>query len=233
MTRTVLPPSTSRWRTSSSFSTSAKSSPVRQLVEGRSASAVARRDSSVASLTRCASPPDSVVAAAQVDVAQPDVVERLELDPDVRHRREELDRLGDLRHLEDVGDRAALEVRSRAPPGCSACPCRPGASRRRRQELHLDLQDHHSPLQFSQRPALTLNGAARRVTDARLRGRRRRAPDRPEQTVYVAGFATASGRSALVDLDDLVDVLGADSLSWAPTGSTTRSALAQAGPARR
>src|SRR6478752_190693 len=62
MTSTVFPPSTSRWRTSRSFSTSAKWSPVVGSSRTYSVRPVARRDSSVASLTRWASPPDSVVA---------------------------------------------------------------------------------------------------------------------------------------------------------------------------
>jgi hypothetical protein len=62
ITTTVLPWSTSRWSTSSSRSTSAKCRPVVGSSRMYSVCPVPTFDSSVASLTRCASPPDSVVA---------------------------------------------------------------------------------------------------------------------------------------------------------------------------
>ena len=66
---------------------------------------VSRLDSSSASLTRCASPPDSVVGAlAERDVAQAHVEQRLQLARDGRHRAEEL-----------VG---LLHRQSAAPRGC-------------------------------------------------------------------------------------------------------------------
>ena len=67
-------------------------------------------DSSVASLTRCASPPESVVAGwPSLHVVEPDVVQRLQPPAQLRDVREELERLLD-RHLEHVRDRLALEA---------------------------------------------------------------------------------------------------------------------------
>jgi hypothetical protein len=62
ITITELPASTSRCSTSSSFWTSAKCRPVVGSSRMYSVRPVATFDSSVASFTRCASPPDSVVA---------------------------------------------------------------------------------------------------------------------------------------------------------------------------
>src|SRR2546426_847987 len=62
MTTTVLPASTRRCRTLSSRSTSAKCRPTVGSSKMYRVRPVSRRDSSVASLTRCASPPDRVVA---------------------------------------------------------------------------------------------------------------------------------------------------------------------------
>src|SRR5262249_40705640 len=62
ITSTVLPASTSRWSTSRSFSMSAKCRPVVGSSRMYSVRPVATFDSSDDSFTRCASPPDSVVA---------------------------------------------------------------------------------------------------------------------------------------------------------------------------
>src|SRR6185312_12971151 len=62
ITSTVFPASTSRWRTSSSFSMSAKCRPVVGSSSMYSVLPVATFDSSFESFTRCASPPDRVVA---------------------------------------------------------------------------------------------------------------------------------------------------------------------------
>ena len=69
---------------------------------------VALRESSVASLMRCASPPDSVVdGLAELDVAQADVVHRLQLVCELWQRAEEFERFVD-RHLQHLVDVLAL-----------------------------------------------------------------------------------------------------------------------------
>ena len=69
---------------------------------------VARLCSSLDSLIRCASPPESVGRRLpELDVAESDVGQRLHVPLDRRDVLEELERLVDA-HLEDVGDRAAL-----------------------------------------------------------------------------------------------------------------------------
>ena len=71
---------------------------------------MARRDSSFASLTRCASPPLSVVALlADLDVAEADLLQHAHLVADAGDRLEQLGRFLDV-HVEHVGDRVALEL---------------------------------------------------------------------------------------------------------------------------
>ena len=105
---------------------------------------------------------------AEVDVAEPDVVERLELGPDVRHRREEVERLGD-RHLEDVGDRPALVVDLERLAVVALALADLARDVDVRQELHLDLED---PVALAVLAAAALDveaEPARRVAaDARL-----------------------------------------------------------------
>jgi hypothetical protein len=73
-----------------------------RLVEDVERAAGVALGSSLASFTRCASPPDSVVAfCPELDVAQADVVQRLQLGRDRRHRCEEAERVLD-RHVEHV-----------------------------------------------------------------------------------------------------------------------------------
>ena len=61
MTTTVLPASTSRWRTARRWRVSSNERPVVGSSRMYSVRPVERFDSSVDSLTRCASPPDTVV----------------------------------------------------------------------------------------------------------------------------------------------------------------------------
>ena len=63
ITTTLLPRSTSRLSTSSSLAMSSKCSPVVGSSSRYNVRPVSGRDSSAASLTRCASPPESVGAA--------------------------------------------------------------------------------------------------------------------------------------------------------------------------
>ncbi len=210
MTRTVLPLSTSRWRTWSSFSTSAKWRPVVGSSRTYSVRPVARRDSSVDELD-----PLGLAAGqgrgrlAEVDVAEPDVVERLQLAAHVRDRREEVERLGD-RHLEDVRDRLALVVDLERLPVVALARADLARDVDVRQELHLDLEDAVA-LAVLAATALDVEAeAARRVAaDARLRDAREQLADRREQPdVGRRVGARGPPDRALVDLDDLVDVLG-------------------------
>ena len=67
-----------------------------------------RRDSSVASFTRWASPPDKRRGGlAHLDIAQADVADRLQLVVNARDVREEIGRFVHA-HLEHVGDGLAL-----------------------------------------------------------------------------------------------------------------------------
>ena len=147
---------------------------------------------------------------AEMDVAQPDVVQRLELGRDVRHRREEVERLGD-RHLEDVGDRLALEVDLERLAVVALALADLARHVDVGQELHLDLED---PVALAVLAAAALDveaEAARRVAaDARLRDAGEQLADRREQAgVRRRVRARRPADRALVDLDDLVDVLGA------------------------
>ena len=141
MTRTVLPPSTRRWSTSRSFSTSAKWRPGRRLVEdvqgpaGRSPRELGRELDALR------------LAAGQrrrrlpeVDIAKADVVQRLELGADVRDGREEVERFGD-RHLQHVGDRLALVVDLEGFAVVALAVADLARDVHVGQELHLDLQD--------------------------------------------------------------------------------------------
>src|SRR3954469_15330495 len=77
---------------------------------------------------------------AQVDVAETDVVQRLELGLDVRDRVEELERLRD-RHLEHVGDGLALVVDLERLAVVALAATHLARDVDIGQELHLDLED--------------------------------------------------------------------------------------------
>src|SRR3954468_21475003 len=75
-----------------------------------------------------------------MDVAEPDIEQRLELGPDVGHRGEEVVRLRD-RHLEDVRDRLALVVDLERLAVVALAATHLARDVDIRQELHLDLED--------------------------------------------------------------------------------------------
>src|SRR2546423_15591871 len=137
-------------------------------------------------------------------------MERLQLGPDVRHGAEEVERFLD-RHLEDIGDRLALVVNLE----CFAVVALALADLARdvdvRQELHLDLED---PVALAVLAATALDverkTAGLVAADARLRDAREQLADGREQA-DVRGRIRARRPAdwALVDLDDLVDVLRA------------------------
>ena len=68
---------------------------------------------------------------ADMDVAEPDLLQGHQLVADRRHRAEELGALVD-RHVEHVGDRSCPGTALRASRGCSACPCTRRIGHRRR-----------------------------------------------------------------------------------------------------
>ena len=147
---------------------------------------------------------------AEVDVAETDVVERLELAPDRRDVLEEVERLLD-RHVEDVADVLALVGDLER----LAVVARALADLARHvdvgQEVHLDLD---LPVALARLAAAARDveaEAARRVA-ARLRVRRRReqrADVVPQPGVGGRVRARRAADGRLVDVDDLVDVLEA------------------------
>src|SRR6185369_2063239 len=164
---------------------------------------------------------------AEVDVAEADVVERLELGPDVRDRREELERLGD-GHLEDVGDRLALEVDLQRLAVVALAVADLARDVDVGQELHLDLEDAVA-LAVLAAAALDVEAeaAGRVAANARLRHAGEQLADGREQPdIRGRVGARRSPDRALVDLDDLVDVLGALELVVRPDRLTRAVELA-------
>jgi hypothetical protein len=119
---------------------------------------------------------------ADMDVAEPDALQGLELVADRRHGLEELRALVD-RHVEHVGDRLARNS-TRASRGCSACPGRRRTDVDVGQEVHLDLDDAVA-LAGLAAPALDVEREAARLVAARLRLGQPREPvaDRREAPV--------------------------------------------------
>ena len=168
-------------------------------------------ESSAASLTRCASPPESVVAGwPEPDVVEPDVVQRLQPAPDLRDLGEELERLLD-RHLEHVGDRLALEAHLERL--AVVAPAVAGLARHVDvgQEVHLDL-DLPVALARLAAAAADVEREAPRLVAAHLRlgGQRVQLADVREEIRVRRGVR--AGRAAdrrLVDLDHLVEAVDA------------------------
>src|SRR6185369_2987952 len=145
---------------------------------------------------------------AEVDVAEADVEQRLELAGDLRNRSEELERLLD-GHLEHVGDRAALVVDLERLAVIARALAHLARDVHVRQELHLDLDD---PVALAVLAAAALDverEAARPVAaDARLGHAGEELADRGEQADVRRRVRTRRPADrALVDLDDLVDLL--------------------------
>ena len=91
---------------------------------------------------------------AELDVAQADVVQRLELRRDAARPRRSR---APPRPSSPGRRRSTCPCSgSRAPRGCSACPCRPRTGRRRPGRNCISILMIPSPLQVSQRPPLTL-----------------------------------------------------------------------------
>ena len=97
------------------------------------------RASSAASLTRCASPPDSVGAGlAQRQVIEAHVGQRLQHPADLRDVVEQLQRLADA-HLQHVGDGAALVADGQRFGVVAAAVADVALDPDVGQEVHLDL----------------------------------------------------------------------------------------------
>jgi len=156
-----------------------------------------------------------------VDVAESDVEQRLELGLHRRDGAEELVRLLD-GHLQDVRDGPALvvDLERLAPVALALADLARDVDVR--QELHLDLDD---PVALAVLAAAALHveaEAARLVAAHPGLGRAgEQLPDGPEQADVGGGIRP--GRppdGALIDLDDLVDVLDAQHLvvraHWRP-----------------
>ena len=143
---------------------------------------------------------------AEMDVAQPHVVQRLELGADGGHGLEEVERLGD-RHLQDVGDRAAAVEDLQRLPVVALAAAHLARHVHVRQELHLDLDD---AVALARLAAAALDveaeAAALVAPQAGVGGAGEEVADGPEHAGVGGrvGARRAADR-ALVDLDDLVD----------------------------
>ncbi len=143
---------------------------------------------------------------AEMDVAETDLGQDLELRGHVRDRGEDLERLLD-RHLEDVGDRAALVVDLERLAVVALALAHLARDVDVGEELHLDLEDPVA-LAVLAPPALDVEAEATGLVaaDPRLGHAREELADRPEQAgVGRRVRARRPADRALVDLDDLVD----------------------------
>ena len=120
---------------------------------------VSRLESSCDSLTRCASPPESVVALwPEPDVAEADVEQRLQLARDHRHRLEEVEGRVD-RHVQHLGDVPALVLDLQRLAVVAAAAADVAGDVDVGQEVHLDL-DHAVALAGLAAAALDVEGEA-------------------------------------------------------------------------
>ena len=172
---------------------------------------VARRDSSLASLTRCASPPDERRRRlADMDVAEADLLQRHQLVADRRHGLEELGALVD-RHVEHVGDGLALEGDLERLAVVALALADVALHVDVGQEVHLDLDDAVA-LAGLAAPALDVEREAARPVAARLRLGQAGEPVADRREGAGIGRRVGARRAAdrrLVDVDDLVEMLDA------------------------
>ena len=145
---------------------------------------------------------------ADVDVAEADARQRLQLVADRRHRLEELGALLH-RHVEHVGDRLVLELHLQRLAVVALALADVAGDVHVGQEVHLDLDDAVA-LAGLAAPALDVEREAARLVAARLGLRQAGEPlaDRREGAGVGGGVGArraADGR--LVDVDDLVEVL--------------------------
>ena len=180
--------------------------------------------SSLASLTRCASPPDRVGRRlAQPDVAEPDVDEGAQVPGDRRDGGEELGGLLD-RHVEDLGDRLALVVHLEGLPVVPGALAHLARDVDVRQEVHLDLHRAVAGARLAA-AALDVEREPARQVAAHLR-----LGGLGEQLADVVQHAGVGGRVGprgaadrrLVDAHDLVQLLQAGDRA-VPAGHLARA----------
>src|SRR5215510_6925197 len=145
----------------------------------------------------------------EADVVEPDVVERLELLLDGGHGLEELERLGH-RHVEDLGDVLALVPYLEGLAVVALALAHLAGHVDVGEEVHLDL---HQPVALAglAPSALDVEGEAPGLVAAHARIRRasQQSPDEGEDARVGGGIrAWCPPDGRLVDVDDLVEVLG-------------------------
>ena len=156
---------------------------------------------------RCASPPDSVVRLlADMDVAEADLLQRLQLVAHAGHRGEEVDAFLD-RHVEHVGDRLALEQHVERLAVVALAVADVAGDVDVGQEVHLDLDDAVA-LAGLAAAALDVEGEAAGLVAARLGFRQAGEPVADRREGAGIGGRVGARRAAdrrLVDVDDLVE----------------------------
>src|SRR5690606_5520598 len=160
---------------------------------------------------------------AEPDVAEADVVERLEVTLDRRDGVEELERLLD-RHVEHLGDRLALVVDLQRLAVVAGAVAHLARDIGVRQEVHLDLDGAVAGARLAA-PALDVEAEPARLVaaDLGLGGGREQLADVVEDA-GVGGRVGPRGAAdrRLVDVHDLVGVLDAED-AGVPAGDGTRA----------
>ena len=164
---------------------------------------MARRDSSFASLTRCASPPDP-------DVTQSDAHQHVELRADGRNGLEKLASFLD-GHAEHVSNRLAAEPDLEGLPVVAPAPAGVALDVDIGEKVHLDAQQAISPAGLAA-PALHIETEAPRQVAPRLRFRQSGKP--LADGCEGAGIGSRIGPRGpadrrLVDVHHLVEHVGA------------------------
>ncbi len=145
---------------------------------------------------------------AEPDVVEPDVVERLELAPDLRDLREERERLLD-RHVQHLGDVLALEAHLQRLAVVARALARLARDVHVGQEVHLDL-DLPVALARLAPAAADVEREPARLVAAHLRLRRQRVELADRREEVGVGRRVRPRRAPdrrLVDVDHLVEAL--------------------------
>src|SRR5579862_6442056 len=147
---------------------------------------------------------------AEVDVTQPDVIERLQLLPNARLILEELERVSH-REIEHVGDRLAAEMHFECLPVVALTLAHLTGHKDVGKKVHLDLHETVTLTRFAS-PAFDVERKASRTvtTDLRFGQFCEQFADRRKQARVGRGVrARRTADRTLVDIDDLVDMLEA------------------------
>ena len=211
ITSTVLPVSTSRWRTSRSLRTSSKCRPGGRLVEDveRAARRAARQFLGELHALRLAARQGRRLLA-DMDVAEADLLQGQQLVADDRHGLEELDALVD-RHVEHVGDRLAAEHDLERLAVVALALADVALDVDVGQEVHLDLDDAVA-LAGLAAAALDVEREAPGLVAALRRFGQLREPVADRREGAGVGRGVGARRAAdrrLVDVDDLVEMADA------------------------